>query len=449
MNNAWLLERMAQWHDQTAIVWRDQPYNYHDLLGRTANWVATLRDQGVGAGSVVALEGDYSPNACALLLALFELGAIAVPLTRAVRGHRAEFLEIAEAQLLIELDDDDQWAAVMTRPAEVRNALTRGLIDSGNPGLVVFSSGSTGKHKAILHDVDALLDKFRVQRHRRCTLTFLLLDHLGGINTLLYTLSNGGAVVSVPSRDPDVICRAIQNHRVQTLPTSPTFLNRLLIAESYRTYDLSSLHLITYGTEAMPESTLKRLHEIFPSVELLQTYGLTEVGVLRSKSKGADSLWVKVGGEGFETRVVDGLLHIRAKSAMLGYLNAPSPFDAEGWMNTQDMVEVNGDYIRILGRVTDIINVGGQKVSPAEVESVLLQLDNVQDVAVYGEKNPLTGQIVAARFNLMEPEDLDSLKKRVRAFCRDRMPSFKIPVKVTTTDREQHSERYKKMRRAD
>ena len=161
------------------------------------------------------------------------------------------------------------------------------------------------------------------------------------------------------------------------------------------------------------------------------------------------SLWVKVGGEGFETKVVDGLLYIRAKSAMLGYLNAPSPFDAEGWMNTEDMVEVDGDYIRILGRASDIINVGGQKVCPAEIEGVLLQLDNVRDVAVYGEKNPLTGKIVAARFNLVEHEDLDLLKKRVRAFCRDRMPSFKIPVKITTTDREQHSDRYKKMRRAD
>ena len=132
------------------------------------------------------------------------------------------------------------------------------------------------------------MKSFASQRHRRCTLTFLLLDHLGGINTLLYTLSNGGTVVSVPSRDPDVICRAIQNHRVETLPTSPTFINLLLMAESYRSYDLSSLHLITYGTEAMPESTLQRLHEVFPNVELLQTYGLSELGVLRQNRRGPD-----------------------------------------------------------------------------------------------------------------------------------------------------------------
>ena len=256
VKNAWLLERMAQWHDQTAIVWRDKPCSYLDLVERTTSWIATLRDYGVGAGSVVALEGDYSPNGCALLLALFELHAIAVPLTRTVRGHRDEFLETAEAQLLFELDDNDQWTVDRLRPAEARNTLTRELIESGNPGLVVFSSGSTGKHKAILHDVDALLEKFRVQRHRRCTLTFLLLDHLGGINTLLYTLSNGGTVVSVPSRNPDVICRAIQNHCVETLPTSPTFINLLLMAKIYRSYDLSSLRLITYGTEAMPQSTL-------------------------------------------------------------------------------------------------------------------------------------------------------------------------------------------------
>ena len=91
--------------------------------------------------------------------------------TRTVRGHRDEFLETAEAHLLFELDDNDEWTVSRLHPAEVRNTLTRELIESGNPGLVVFSSGSTGKHKAILHDVDALLEKFHVQRHRRCTLT--------------------------------------------------------------------------------------------------------------------------------------------------------------------------------------------------------------------------------------------------------------------------------------
>jgi acyl-coenzyme A synthetase/AMP-(fatty) acid ligase len=348
---------------------------------------------------------------------------------------------------VVRFTDDDHWQ-IERRPVHVTNPLTLQLIERQHPGLVLFSSGSTGKSKAALHDFIPLLEKFKVPRHRRVTLTFLLLDHIGGINTLFYTLANGGTVVSVPSRDPDVVCRAIETHRVQTLPTSPTFLNLLLISEAYRRYDLSSLELITYGTEVMPESTLHRIHALFPHVQLLQTYGLSELGILRSKSRDSNSLWVKIGGEGFETKVVDGVLWIRARSAMLGYLNAPSPFDEEGWMNTQDVVEVDGEYIRILGRRSEIINVGGQKVYPAEVESVLLQIPNIKDVVVVGERHPITGQIVTACVNLFEPEDLTELKRRVRAFCRERLAPYKIPVKIVITDQEQHSARFKKMRKS-
>jgi acyl-CoA synthetase (AMP-forming)/AMP-acid ligase II len=118
-------------------------------------------------------------------------------------------------------------------------------------------------------------------------------------------------------------------------------------------------------------------------------------------------------------------------------------------MNTGDMVEVDGEYIRILGRKSEIINVGGQKVYPAEVESVLLQMDNVEDVVVMGEKNPITGNIVKARVNLSEPEDPRAFKKRMHAFCRDRLASYKIPVKLEITEQEQFSARYKRMRRPE
>ena len=70
------------------------------------------------------------------------------------------------------------------------------------------------------------------------------------------------------------------------------------------------------------------------------------------------------------------------------------------WLNTGDEVEVDGEYIRILGRRSEIINVGGQKVYPAEVESVLLQMDDIEDVTVRGESNPIVGNIVVARVNV-------------------------------------------------
>ena len=113
--------------------------------------------------------------------------------------------------------------------------------------------------------------------------------------------------------------------------------------------------------------------------------------------------------------------------AMLGYLNAPSP-SREGWFNTEDEVEVDGDYVRLKGRRSEIINVGGQKVYPAEVESVLLRMPNVQDVLVQGERNPLTGQIVTARFQLESPEPLDVLRRRMREHCRGSLLPFQVPA---------------------
>jgi acyl-CoA synthetase (AMP-forming)/AMP-acid ligase II len=179
---------------------------------------------------------------------------------------------------------------------------------------------------------------------------------------------------------------------------------------------------------------------------LLQTYGLSEIGILRSKSKGSDSLWVKVGGEGFKTRIVDGMLEIKAQSAMLGYLNAQSPFTKDGWFKTGDAVEVNGEYIKILGRKSGIINVGGEKVYPQEVESVIQEMDNVAEVTVYGEKNPIIGNIVCAKVSLRVNDDHKEFIHTLKKYCSERLQNYKIPVKVIVTDTKQHSKRFKKVR---
>ncbi len=245
------------------------------------------------------------------------------------------------------------------------------------------------------------------------------------------------------------MCEAIERHEVELLPTSPTFLNLLMLSGAHTRHDLSSLQLVTYGTEPMPESTLTRLAALLPRAKLQQTYGLSEVGILRSKSKSSDSLWVKVGGEGFETRVVDGMLEIKAKSAMLGYLNHESPFTADGWFKTGDAVLVDGEYLRILGRKSELINVGGEKVYPAEVESVLQLMEGVEDVAVVGQPHAMTGQIVFARVKLSTGEDLATFRTRMRQFCQDKLPRFAVPQKIELVDADLHGDRFKKMRRVN
>lgn len=443
-----LLERFGQNESKGAIVWRDRVYSCGWLLAAIRGSQDRLESQSVAPGSVVALEADFSPNAVALLLALIERGSIIVPLTDSVEAKKPEFREIAQVEARVTVGPDDSVQIVPTAK-QADHELLRRLKERRHPGLVLFSSGSTGKSKAALHDFALLLEKFRLPRHSQRILTFLLFDHIGGVNTLLYTLSNAGCVVTVQDRSPDAVCAAIEKYRAEVLPASPTFLNLLLLSGAHVGRDLSSLRLVTYGTEVMPESTLRRFHAAFPNVRLLQTYGLSEVGILRSKSKSSDSLWVKVGGEGFETRVAEGMLEIQAQSAMLGYLNAPSPFTEDGWFKTGDAVEVDGEYIRILGRKSEIINVGGEKVYPAEVESVLQQMEGVAEAAVSAEASPLTGQMVVARVKLEAAESLGDFRRRMRAFCRDKLAAYKVPQKVVLVDESLHSQRFKKMRREE
>lgn len=212
-----------------------------------------------------------------MLLALVDRAAVVVPLTGAVRGERAGFLQVAEVGERVLASPEEEWRLLPgPAPGGPCHELTGALVARGHPGLVLFSSGSTGVAKAALHDLAVLLEKFQEVRAGastpqragtgRRTLAFLLLDHIGGLNTLFWALAGGGTVVSVSDRDPDAVCAAIERHRVELLPTSPTFLNLLLISEAYARHDLSSLRRVTYGTEVMAHSTLERLGEVLPGV---------------------------------------------------------------------------------------------------------------------------------------------------------------------------------------
>jgi len=399
----------------------------------------------LGPQAVVVLEADFSPAAIAAFLALVECGCVLVPVLRSTRGDRQRIYRIAQAEHRLRIKETEAWD-LEPLPGEPDHPHYQTLRERGHPGLVLFSSGTSGEPKAAVHDVVPLLSKYRTRRPAWRTVTFLLFDHIGGINTIFHTLSNGATLITVEDRTPDAVCAVIEQSRAEVLPASPTFLRLLLLSSAQDRFDLSSVKVVNYGTEPMSETTLKRLQASFPRAQLLQSYGLAEVGILRSKSKSNDSIWLKVGGEGVETRVVDGILQIKSPSTMLGYLNAPSPFTDDGWFVTGDAVEVDGDYLKILGRRSELINVGGEKVYPSEVEEVIEAMGNVAAATVYGQPNPLMGNIVCARVALVEPEDEGKFAIRLKRHCRERLPSYQVPVKVAVVGREMIGERFKKLR---
>jgi acyl-CoA synthetase (AMP-forming)/AMP-acid ligase II len=439
------LDRLVQFGDSEAIVFQGTSYGYNQLLAAVAEWQAYLDGLRVLPGDIVTLEGAYSPATCAGLLALIERGAVVVPLSPLPAAKRADFLEIAQVEVEITIDADGCRRGERTiRRAD--HELYCELRRTGHAGLVLFSSGTTGRSKASLLDFDKVLAKYGPAGRARRILTFLSLDHIGGINTLLHTLTSGGTVITVPDRLPEAVFATIEAQRVQILPTTPTFLNMALISAAHRRWSTESLELITYGTEPMPLGTLQRLKSELPNVRLKQTYGLSELGILPTRSRSDDTLWVKLGDSGFAHKIIDDVLWIKSDMAMLGYLNAPAPFDEDGYFNTQDVVRVDGEWVHILGRRSEIINVGGEKVYPSEVEGVLLELPNIADVVVSGRPSHVTGMVVMAVVQLVEQEDLRQLRRRVREYCLDRLEPFKIPALIEVSTVAQHSDRYKKIR---
>jgi acyl-CoA synthetase (AMP-forming)/AMP-acid ligase II len=447
MDQHWLAQRLGGWGDSPALAWRGVSWSYRELDQAIQAGRAELQRNGIVPGDVVAICGDYSPNACALMLAALMNGAVIVPLTLSSARNWDRMMQTAEVGYAMQFASNDEWRLV-SYGRQAAHPLLRALAERRAPGLILFSSGSTGESKASVLDFSRILEKFRPERPAHRTLAFLLMDHIGGVNTLLHVLCHGGVIVTTPDRKPDTICAAIDAHRIELLPTTPTFLRMLLISDAVRRHDLKSLQIVTYGTEPMPASTLAAIRESLPWVRLKQTYGLSELGILPTFSRDSSSLWLKLGGAGFEHKIVDGVLWIRSEMAMLGYLNAPSPFDRDGWFNTQDLVEVDGDFIRILGRKSEVINVAGEKVHPTEVEDVLLQLDNVGDATVSAKENPVTGQVVAAKITLVRPEDPETFKRRLRNFCRDRLDRYKTPALIEIAAEAHHSERFKKSRKA-
>lgn len=395
-----VLETLAGiWQDVDTpfLIHGDKKLRFTDLHGL----VNPALEQ-VSPGDVVALIGDFDPLSIFTLLQLIDLGAIVVPLTTETINQHEYFFESAFVDVVI------QGATFDRREHGAKHPWLEELRDNGHAGLVLFSTGTTGRPKAILHNLDLFLRRFETPRPTLKTINFLLFDHIGGINTLLHTLFNKGVVVTPRLRTVDSILDSCAVNHVEVLPTTPTFLRMMLMSGSVPGRIPSCLKVITYGTERMDQPTLDELCRLLPNVEFRQTFGMSELGILRVKSEARDSLYMRIGGEGVETKVVNDVLHIRSATRMVGYLNAPSPFDADGWYDTKDVVEVkDAIYYKVVGRTSDVINVGGLKFMASDVERVALTFPGVSLVKAVARANPITGQHVELRVEALEGALID------------------------------------------
>ena len=435
----------AEW-----LVWVDD--------GEARTWAAFTRlisaaqvqcvAAGVAPGAVMITPGESRLESLAWLFAAAGHGAVVAPLRP---GRTAE---ATRWQADVRLD----WIVRDGRPIRIgegRDSAAAGrllepLRSRGRPGLILATGGTTGVPKLVLHDLAALLATVPVRSGRaRRTLPLMAFDHIGGLDMAWRALAGGQILVAPPAETgPEAVAAAVARHQVEVLPATPSFLNLLLLHGALGRHDLSSLRLVPYGAEPMPAGLLARLRAALPGVEFVQRFGTSETGTLPVRDREA-RLLLDRSDAGFAWKIVEDELWIRTPARALGYLAGDTGgFDAEGWFRTGDLAEQRADgTVAILGRRAELINVGGEKVLPGEVEGVLLAHPEVADCRVFPAPNAVLGQVVAAEVVWRGAErDPVRVKRALHQFAEGRLARHKLPVVVRLVEAVAATRNLKKQR---
>lgn len=407
---------------------------YRALAGAFERASEALDDHALAPGSVVSVPLGYSIRSAALLLALAERRCIAVPIgDRVTVDEEARRRKATGASWITVWDAAGGWG--FDRDARVSETpeLIQQLQRARRPGIVLFTSGTTGEPKAAVHDLGLFLGRYVISdRPGVRILPLLFADHVGGIDVYWRALASGATLVRPPDLAPETIARTVKAQGVEVIVASPSQLGFLHAAGVLEARRFGEVRRIVHGAESMPPALQERLRAALPQVQLEQRFGTTETGALRIQPRGPGSAWFAL-DETISWQVREGELWIRTPGRALGYLHgdADGRFLADGWFRTGDLVDVEDDrWLRIRGRITHVINVGGAKVVPEEVEAVLMEIPNIVECVVTAESHALAGQVVVAELDWRGGETLSQVLGHVRRHCRGRLSPAAVPVKV-------------------
>jgi len=300
--------------------------------------------------------------------------------------------------------------------------------------ILLTTSGTTGKPKVARHSIEALLGRIRFRAAAGTRPRWLLTYHpasFAGLQVLLTVLVSGAELIAVDPANVPELARAALEHRPTHISATPTFWRAFLVALGESASALP-LEQITLGGEIVDQATLERLRALFPNAGITHIYASTEAGALfavRDGAAGFPARWLEEGVDGARLRIRDGELQVLSPRAMLGYASGAkaSPVLADGWLATGDLVEQRQDRVYFLGRGDSVISVGGAKLTPEEVEAVLLKVPGAAEVRVFGVKNPITGYLVGAEIVAEAGRDVERLRADLVAAARARLEPYKVP----------------------
>jgi long-chain acyl-CoA synthetase len=459
-----------------ALTFEGKRFSYADLdqmANKTANG---LRRMGISRGDRVALLLQNSPEMVFTYLGILKLGAIAVSINPSLKAREIEFtLNDCGAKLAItfealrlrttEINAPDTQTWVTIEGATDFSIALSDLLDASpearavtmqrdDPAAIVYTSGTTGFPKGAVLSHGNVISNMRSKkrlldiRPEDRLLLFLPLFHCFGQNAVLNSGLHAGATIALQKQfEPAQVLESIDIEQITMFFGVPT--NYILLLDKASRRDLRLVRYFFSAAASLPVEVEHRWLDRFGAV-IHQGYGLTETSPFASYNHHHKHKPGSIGTpiDNVEMRIVDagtdhdvavgelGEIMIRGPNVMLGYWNRPDESAKvlrDGWFRTGDIGHMDEEgYFFIDDRVKDMVNIGGFKVYPAEVENVIYKHPAVGEVAVYGVPDAVMGEQVMA--SVVLKSDHSASAETILAICRDHLADYKIPCAVAFVD---------------
>jgi fatty-acyl-CoA synthase len=448
---------------------------FEQMLSRTTSLASAFEKAGVTKGDVIAALLPNSVEWAEAFIAAGALGAIFQPLDVRFRGeelrntltHTGAKMLLAHVSSVAEIEpvlppmgtkvllggERDGWSnyekflASGTAPRSKPK-----VVEEKDTAVYLFTSGSTGMIKCVpmtWRHLDFFPEDMRETfglSDGDTTMTLLPMSHISGPILVNLGLAVGCRVVATSSYVPDSLAELVSKWRVTWAHTVPA-IAELIVRAAALGKDFSSLKFLALMGTSIPVDILYKVEAAMPSCKCVQGYGLTETSPLltllpmeyRESKRGS----IGRGMKHVEMRLVDddwkdvpageaGELIVRGPKVFSGYYKNPELTQKvfrEGWFHTNDVLrcDTDGFYFH-LGRKDDVINTGGLKVYPAEVESALRRHEKIRDVLAFGIPDAARGKVVAAEVVPKERMTID--QNEIRTFLRSYLAEYKIPVRI-------------------
>ena len=437
----WLSRHAAGRPDAGAVASPTGRLTWRELHDRVLRVAQGLQDKGIGAGDVVAVQLPNVPEFLLVHLALARLGAVMCTVHMPYRGTEIEaILAHSGAKLFF-------TAAYPFSELEAATPLpeTHPVPDARDAFLLLYTSGTTASPKAVPHPSRTLLGNSRMgaREHRLNPQSKILcaapLSHLYGLYSLHCAWAVGACTVLLPAYKPDELAQTIERERPTALWAGPAHMAACRNAGLFERHDWSSLELAIVSGSIAPPALMRDVAAKLPRCALTQLWGMTELQAgLYTRPGDPPELSATTAGRpspGTELRLsADGELQVRGPLAFSGYYQnddaTRAAFTADGWFRTGDLAVERDGYFAITGRSKDIINRGGVKFNPADVEALLDAHPRIAQSAIVPMPDPVLGEKACAYVTLRPGCDAPSLDEVVSYLLAKEIAKNKLPERL-------------------